>query len=298
MRLIFAGTPQVASQGLEILAQHHEITLVFTAPDAKVGRHGTLTPSPVAQRAETLGIPVIKTRGIGERELGAIAAANAELAVVIAFGSLIREPALSAVPWWNLHFSLLPAWRGASPLQHSILHQSGAGVTVFELDAGMDTGPIIAQRALEVPAASFGEALDEFLEAGLDLLLYALSHMPAKVEQQGEASYAPKLSRNNSRIDFRQSAAEIERAVRAFNPEPMAWAEYSGTPIRLIRARVADSAVDASFGSGVGEIWADRGAVYVRCGDGALELIEVQPAGKRSMSAADWHRGVAGGSFA
>jgi methionyl-tRNA formyltransferase len=294
LRLIFAGTPEVARRGLELLAERHEIALVITAPDAAVGRKGTLTPSPVAQLASSLGVPVIKTRRVASEEMAAIRAADAELAVVIAFGALIREPALSAIDWWNLHFSLLPAWRGASPLQHSILHATGSGVTVFQLDAGLDTGPIIAQRPLEVSKLCYGEALSDFLEVGIGVLLEALETRPTPVLQQGEASFAGKLSRQDSRIDFELPAQQIERAIRAFNPEPMAWAEFDGLPTRILRSR----ALAGEAGRPVGAVWEQSGAVFVQCGSGALEIIELQPAGKRSMPAADWFRGQSGGSFA
>lgn len=295
MRLIFAGTPEVASRGLQMLSAQHEIGLVITAPDAPVGRNRQLTESPVARVARELNLPILKTKHVGDEQLAAILAAEAELAVVIAFGALIREPALSALPWWNLHFSLLPAWRGASPLQHSILHGTGTGVTIFQLDEGLDSGPIIASRAMPEPETSYGEALSEFLGVGIGLLLGALRDQPAATTQQGEPSFAPKLSRNDARLDFELSATELERTVRAYNPEPMAWSEFAGVPTRVIRAKAAPERENTNS---IGQVWAEDQHVYVSCGYGVLELIELQPAGKRAMAAADWFRGQKGGSFA
>jgi methionyl-tRNA formyltransferase len=295
LRLIFAGTPEVAGRGLKMLSAQHEIALVITAPDAPVGRHRELKESPVARVARELDLPILKTKRVGDEQLAAITAAEAELAVVIAFGALIRDPALSALPWWNLHFSLLPAWRGASPLQHSILHSTGTGVTVFQLDEGLDSGPLIATRALPDPETSYGEALSEFLDVGIELLLKALRDQPAAAAQQGEPTLAPKLTRNDARLDFGLSATQLERTVRAFNPEPMAWSEFAGVPTRIIRAKTAPERANTLL---IGQVWAEDQHVYVSCGSGVLELIEVQPAGKRVMAAADWFRGQMGGSFA
>lgn len=300
MKLIFAGTPEIASQGLALLAEQHEVVLVITTPDARVGRNAIMTPSPVAQRAEFLNIPVIKTKKVGAEQLAAINETDAQLAVVIAFGALVREPALSAIRWWNLHFSLLPEWRGASPLQHSILSGQGAGVTVFELDEGLDTGLIIAQRALPSPTTSYGTALQEFLTHGVEVLLDALRLNPKPSAQRGEPSFAGKISRRDARIDFNGSADQIERAIRAYNPEPMAWAEFAGTEIRLLRARVFEDQLPAGLAgaSTVGTVAHGEQGVLVRCGVGTLEVLELQPAGKRSMPAADWFRGAGGGNFA
>jgi methionyl-tRNA formyltransferase len=298
LKIIFAGTPDVAAQALRRLAKAHEVTLVITAPDSKQGRRGELSESPVAAAASDLGLTVLKTRTVGAAEFEQIVAAKAELAIVVAFGALIREPALSALTWWNLHFSLLPMWRGASPLQQSMLHNSGVGVTVFEITAGLDTGPIIAQKALETPSVSFGEALPQFLDAALELTLAAIENRPEPIAQQGEASFAPKITRADARVDFNQPAELIARMVRAYNPEPMAWAEFAGSPIRLVSARVGKPVEKAEANTLPGEVYLHEGAVFVRCADVWLELLEVQPAGKRVMPAADWQRGAAGGHFA
>jgi methionyl-tRNA formyltransferase len=300
LRIIFAGTPEVSALALRRLAAEHQVALVITALDAKQGRKGEVSESPVAMVARELGLAVLKTRSVGADQLEQITRAQAELAIVVAFGALIREPALSAITWWNLHFSLLPQWRGASPLQQSMLHKTGVGVTVFQITAGLDTGPIIAQRGLDYPTVSFGEALPKFLEAGLEITLAAMASPSEPTPQQGEASLAPKISRADARVHFTAPAEQIERMVRAFNPEPMAWAEFAGEPIRLVSARLVSTppASPEAATALPGEVLSLAGPVLVRCGDGWLELTEVQPAGKKVMPAADWQRGRTGGHFA
>jgi len=292
MRLIFAGTPGVAAATLERLAAEHEVALVITRPDASVGRSSALMASPVAQVAQRLGLSVLKTNRLGAHELEAVTAARAELGIVVAFGALIKQPVLGALPWWNLHFSMLPKWRGASPLQHSILAGGeGAGITIFQLDEGLDTGPVISSASMSINDYSAGEALEIFGVAGQELLLAAISQMPAASEQQGEPSYAPKISRADAKLDFASPAIELQRQVRAYNPEPMAWATHLGQPLRVLSA----SALEEPSPLAPGKLGLIDGAVAVGCGDGsALVLETVQPAGKRAMSALDWHRGSRG----
>lgn len=296
MRLIFAGTPQLAAVSLERLAAEHEIQLVITRPDAAIGRRQKLSPSRVAEVAERLGLAILKTDSIGAPELKRIQLARAELGVVVAFGALLPRPALAALPWWNLHFSLLPEWRGATPLQHSMMHGTGIGITVFELETGMDTGPIISQRAMQLtPNETAGEALERFAERGIELVLEALTQPRVGSAQLGPASYAPKISRAQARINLSESATKNVAKINALNPEPMAWLELEGEPIRLLRATVRDwaTASDDQAVKEPGTIWLDDKAVMLACGAGtALRLLEVQPAGKRAMAAVDWFRGL------
>ena len=292
MRLIFAGTPEVAAATLERIAAHHEVALVITRPDAKIGRSADFTASPVARAAERLGIKVLKTNRLGPEELIAVTAAKADLGIVVAFGALIRQPVLGALPWWNLHFSLLPKWRGASPLQHSILAGGeGSGITIFRLDEGLDTGPIIGSMPLAIEGYSAGEALEIFGAAGQELLLDTIEQMPPSAEQLGEPSYAPKISRADAKLDFSNPALQLQRQVRAYNPEPMAWASYLGQPLRVLSA----SALEEQAGLVPGQLGIVDGVLAVGCGAGSALLLEtVQPAGKRAMSALDWHRGARG----
>ena len=296
MRLIFAGTPEIAALALEEIAAFHEVVMVITRPDAPTGRKRIVTPSPVALVAEKLQVPTLKTNKLGEDQILEIQKLEAQLAVVVAFGSLIPKTALKLFPWWNLHFSLLPAWRGATPLQHSMIHDSGAGITIFELEVGLDTGPIISQRAMSFqPGEVSGEALARFTKVGTELLLEALSKKPAPKPQFGEASFAPKIERTAAKLDFSNKGESLAATINALNPEPGAWTEIAGQPIKLLRARSA-TALDNEGISTLevpGSAWLNGDRVYVACGQGTVfELLEVQPAGKKQMAATDWIRGA------
>lgn len=296
-KLIFAGTPQNAADALSILAAKHEIVLVITREDAIVGRSKELQQSAVAKTASHLGIPIHKTNRFDSQTLRRVAEAEAEIAVVIAFGAMIPEAARSKLPWWNIHFSLLPKWRGASPLQQSMIHDDGVGVSVFEIDRGLDTGPIIGQRALVIePRETYGQALNRFTIEGMNLLLKCLEDLPEPRVQQGEVSVAPKISRADAKLDFSLNATTVERIVRAFNPEPVAWAEYGDLQLRILSGlsigNIDWSSLDGSdFAPGLVLVEADR--VLVCCGEGTrYELLEVQPSGKKIMKAIDWARGL------
>jgi methionyl-tRNA formyltransferase len=297
MKLIFAGTPENAALGLELAAKHHEVVLVITREDAELGRKRILTPSAVAQKAEQLGLPVLKANRIKAEQIDAIKSAGADLALVIAYGSLIPQPALDELRWWNIHFSLLPLWRGASPLQQSIRTGGlGAGVTLFELDSGMDTGAIVAQLPIELGEnETTGEALTRFTKAGIELFQTASATDIPPEPQKGVPSMAPKITRADARLDLEQSAIEVHRAVMAFNPEPMAWVEHKGNPIRIISTKSLSEKNSAEADRSVGRVTRVEDRVTLECGNGSLlELAMVQPAGKQPMSAADWLRGLDG----
>ena len=297
MRLIFAGTPEVASRALELIADKHEVTLVLTRPNAPIGRNRITTPSPVAAKAEQLGLNVHKTNKIDEEALNAIRQSNADKAVIVAYGAMIPKAALSALPWWNLHFSLLPEWRGATLLQHSMKHDTGIGISVFELDSGLDTGPLISQLPLSfLENETAGEALIRFAENGSNLLIRALEENPEPMIQKGSSSLAPKITRLDAKINFEENAADLIRFIRAANPEPMAWAIQNGEPIRIIFASATTSSLDSGKLRGVGEIYkSDDNEIMVQCGDkSSLRLELVQPAGKRETAAQDWWNGLKG----
>ena len=297
MRLIFAGTPEVASRALELIADKHEVTLVLTRPDAPIGRKRITTPSPVASKAEKLGLNVHKTNKIDEEALNAIRQSNADKAVIVAYGAMIPQAALSALPWWNLHFSVLPEWRGATPLQHSMMHDTGIGISVFEIDSGLDTGPLISQLPLSfLENETAGEALIRFTEEGSNLLIRSLEENPEPMIQKGSSSLAPKITRLDAKINFEENAADLIRFIRAANPEPMAWAIQNGEPIRIIFASATTSSVDSGKLRGVGEIYkSDDNEIVVQCGDkSSLRLELVQPAGKRETVATDWWNGLKG----
>jgi|UniRef100_UPI004047EE99 methionyl-tRNA formyltransferase len=297
MRLIFAGTPEVASRALELIADKHEVTLVLTRPDAPIGRKRITTPSPVASKAEQLGLNVHKTNKIDEEALNAIRQSNADKAVIVAYGAMIPQAALSALPWWNLHFSVLPEWRGATPLQHSMMHDTGIGISVFEIDSGLDTGPLISQLPLSfLENETAGEALIRFTEEGSNLLIRSLEENPQPMIQEGSSSLAPKITRLDAKINFEENAADLIRFIRAANPEPMAWAIQNGEPIRIIFASATTSSLDSGKLRGVGEIYkSDDNEIVVQCGDkSSLRLELVQPAGKRETVATDWWNGLKG----
>jgi len=297
MRLIFAGTPEVASRALELIAEKHEVALVLTRPDAPIGRKRIMTPSPVASKAEQLGLSVHKTNKIDEQTLKLIRESDAEKAVVVAYGAMIPEAALSALPWWNLHFSVLPEWRGATPLQHSMIHDTGIGITVFELDSGLDTGPLISQQRLSfLENETAGEALIRFTEEGSNLMIHALEENPEPIIQEGTASLAPKITRLDAKIDFETNAADLTRFIRAANPEPMAWANQNGEPVRILFASATNSASEALKLREVGEIYkSDDNEIIVQCGNRTLlKLMLVQPAGRREIAAQDWWNGLKG----
>ena len=297
MRLIFAGTPEVASRALELIADKHEVTLVLTRPDAPIGRKRITTPSPVASKAEQLGLNVHKTNKIDEEALNAIRQSNADKAVIVAYGAMIPQAALSALPWWNLHFSVLPEWRGATPLQYSMMHDTGIGISVFEIDSGLDTGPLISQQPLSfLENETAGEALIRFTEEGSNLLIRSLEENPQPMIQEGSSSLAPKITRLDAKINFEENAADLIRFIRAANPEPMAWAIQNGEPIRIIFASATTSSLDSGKLRGVGEIYkSDDNEIMVQCGDkSSLRLELVQPAGKRETVATDWWNGLKG----
>ena len=294
MKIVFAGTPENSALALELVSKTHEVVLVITRPDAEVGRKRVLTPSPVARMAKELGLAVMKTNRIREEELAKIKAAGVELALVVAFGSLIPQAALDALPWWNIHFSLLPKWRGASPLQQSILSGGiGAGVTLFELDAGMDTGPIIASQQIPLGEnETTAEALERFTIAGVNLFQQQDGQKKVATPQTGEATFAPKLNRTSARLDLSENALSVHRAVMAFNPEPIAWCELDGNPIRILETRSLGSSTWTENPSR-GRVSKSSEKILLECLDGSrLELVTVQPAGKQAMAAADWFRGL------
>jgi methionyl-tRNA formyltransferase len=302
MNLVFAGTPAVAARVMRELAKEHNVVLAITRPDAPVGRKRELVSSEVAIAATELGIPLLKTDRISPAELQAIESAQAKVAIVVAFGSLIPTTALRVLPWWNLHFSLLPLWRGASPLQMSLISQTGQGVTLFQIDEGLDTGPILASTAMELPSdVPAGELLSELSDAGINLIQQSLLEMPSPKPQQGDSTHAPKLNRSFAKISFSDSASQVQRKVYALNPEPMAWCVTSKGDLRILACKAVGE-VDWNALSDealpVGKLEVSGNRILVVCGGGSrLELLTVQPSGGKAMSAGDWFRGYGGSSL-
>ncbi|MEY4990327.1 MAG: hypothetical protein RIS08_553 [Actinomycetota bacterium] len=298
MKLIFAGTPDIAAVAMRELAREHEIVLAITREDAPVGRKRVLTPSPVAIAAAELGIEVLKRNRITEFDLPELKRSNAELAIVIAYGALIPKFALQLLPWWNLHFSLLPKWRGAAPLQFSILNLGdGAGISLFELEEGLDTGPIVASRPMVIDASkTYGEHLESFTAAGVKLIGEALKSAPVASAQVGEPTFAPKIDRAFAKLNFNQTAQVVSAKVMALNPEPVAYGMLDGQPFRILRAVSLGNTNWVELDQLAplpGRVTQSGGRVLAECGDGTrIELLEVQPAGKKAMAAGDWYRGL------
>lgn len=301
MRIVFAGTPEFAVPGLRrLLAGGHEIVGVVTREDAPLGRKRVLTPSPVAQAAASLGLPVFKTNRLGEDATAWVGGLGAELGVIIAYGGLVREPLLSApeLGWINLHFSELPRWRGAAPVQRALMAgEQRLGVTVFRLVAELDAGDVLSEDAREfAPGTTAGQALSELAEFGtgaLDRAVALLSSDPAAgVPQRGEPSYAQKLHREDGRLDLDLPAAAVLARWAGVTPEPGAFVLHDGEALKLHDVVTFDGR--GGEPEAVGAVRLLDGRAVLQLVDGALELRRVQPAGKPAMDGSAWLRGRGG----
>ncbi len=309
MRIVFAGTPANAAATLEAMHKAGlEVVAVLTRPDAPIGRKRILTPSAVATKAQELSIPVIKASNLDRTALNAIAAHEPDLGVIVAYGALLKAEAL-ALPtygWINVHYSLLPEWRGASPVQSSIW--SGAketGITIFQLDEGMDTGPIHLQiPTLIEPGENSGTLLRRLTSLGISGLLELVPRIAAGLAQPAPQdphllatlATAKKISRDLAKIDWAKTSSQIEHQILAMNPEPMAWTSIGGVAIRICNARaLGPTAFEqlAETDSMIGSVTLSDKRVLVHCGHNSLlQLLELQPAGKNPMNATDWSRGL------
>lgn len=312
MKIVFAGTPANAAQTLRALANSaFEVVAVLTRPDAPIGRKRILTPSAVAETAQALGIPTIKANRVDESVREQLAATGADLGVIVAYGALLDQAALDILPkgWINLHYSLLPKWRGAAPVQRALMAgDRETGVTLFQLDKGMDTGPVHLQIPTVIePFETTADLLPRLTELGIsglaELLPRVASGLIAPIAQNPEllASLptADKLTREDARIDWNKNAVEIENQIRGLNPEPMAWTTLDEEAFRILEAR-ALGATDWQTLAGdeviAGSVLIDKNRALVTCGQGSLlELKVIQPAGKKPMPSSDWARGLAAG---
>ncbi|MCD2442284.1 methionyl-tRNA formyltransferase [Agromyces sp. SYSU K20354] len=297
MRLVFAGTPAPAVPTLErLVAGQHEVVGVVTRPPAPLGRKRVLTPSPVAQAAERLGLPVIDAARLDDRATAAIAALEPDLGVIVAYGGLVREPLLSLPGhgWINLHFSLLPAWRGAAPVQRALIAGDAAtGASVFQLVAELDAGDVFAtvQRAVAAGETA-GELLDALATTGAELTAGVVDAIASgtaiATPQAGDPTFAPKLTIDDARLDWSQPTASVDARFRGVTPEPGAFTEVGGARLKVLGARPFDGR--ANLDAGV--VRAEGKHLLVGTADGAVELLRVQPAGRTAMGAADWWRGL------
>ncbi|MGZ4639667.1 MAG: methionyl-tRNA formyltransferase [Actinomycetes bacterium] len=302
MRLLFAGTPATAVPSLDaLLASQHDVVAVLTRPDAPAGRGRHLRPSPVAERAAAAGLQVIKASTLRAPEtLDQLRQVRPDCAPVVAFGALVPPAALD-IPrhgWVNLHFSLLPAWRGAAPVQHALLHGDDVtGATTFQLDEGLDTGPVLGLLTEAVrPTDTTGDLLERLAHAGAGLLVATLDalergELTAQPQPAEGVSLAPKLTREDARVDWSAPAFHIDRQVRACTPAPGAWTTWGDDRVGLGPVTVLDTPDGDTLAPGALRV--GRAAVLVGAGDGrAVRLGEVRPPGKKAMAADAWARGV------
>jgi methionyl-tRNA formyltransferase len=302
--LLFAGTPAVAVPSLRALLDHpaHEVVAVLTRPQAPAGRGRRLAPSPVAELAQQAGIEVLSPpRPTDDDFVRRLAELDVDCAPVVAYGALLREPVLSMPKrgWVNLHFSLLPAWRGAAPVQHAVLHgDDTTGASTFLIGPGLDDGPVFGVLTERVrPGDTSGSLLARLAEAGAPLLVATLdgiadgSLRPQPQPSDG-VSYAPKLTVADARIDFDQPALAVERRIRACTPDPGAWTSFRDGRLKLGPAALAQPEQPLA----PGELLIGKSTVLAGTATTALRLGTVQPAGKNPMPAADWARGLRLGS--
>ena len=303
MRIVFAGTPEFAVPSLHaIAAAGHEVVGVITREDAPLGRKRVLTPSPVALAADELGVPVLKANRLDAAATAWVDGLDAELGVIVAYGGLVREPLLSlpAHGWINLHFSELPRWRGAAPVQRALAAgEQQLGVTVFRLVAELDAGDVLSRDGREfAPGTSAGSALTALSEFGTAALLAAIEALAADATagepQHGEASYAHKLSRADGKLDLARPSAAVLAQWAGMTPEPGAFTLHEEQPLKLHElARAADGLAVQGEAS-PGTVTLEDGRAILHLNDGALELVRVQPAGKAAMDGAAWLRGRGG----
>jgi methionyl-tRNA formyltransferase len=298
VRVLFAGTPAVAVPSLDALVEAgFDVVAVLTRPDAPIGRKRVLTPSPVAARAAELGIELIHASRIDAETTARISAISPDVAAIVAYGGLVPAAALGIPPhgWINLHFSLLPAWRGAAPVQRAVMAGDDVtGAVTFQLEEGLDTGPVFGTLTETVgPEDTAGELLERLSHSGAVLLAQTLSAIDAgkaaAVPQSGEVSLAPKLTLDDGRLDWEHPALALGRQARGVTPEPGAWTVMDGQRIKLAPVRLRP---DVS-GLAPGSVSLQGKSVLVGTGSHAVELTRIQPAGKKMMAAADWARGMA-----
>ncbi|MCU7703939.1 methionyl-tRNA formyltransferase [Streptomyces albidoflavus] len=300
MRLVFAGTPEVAVPALDALiaSERHEVVAVVTRPDAPAGRGRRLVASPVAERAEEAGIEVLKpNRPRDEEFLARLREIGPDCCPVVAYGALLPRVALDipARGWVNLHFSLLPAWRGAAPVQHAILAGDEiTGASTFLIEEGLDSGPVFGTVTEEVrPTDTSGDLLTRLAFAGSGLLAATMDGiedgtLQAVPQPADGVSLAPKLTVEDAQVDWAAPALRVDRVVRGCTPAPGAWTVFRGERLKLVAARP----LPGESGLAPGDLAVGKNHVHVGTGSHAVELLWVQPQGKKPMRAADWARGV------
>jgi methionyl-tRNA formyltransferase len=298
LRVIFMGTPEFAVHALAaILKAPHEVVACYTQPPRPAGRGHGVKKSAVHELAESHGIPVhcpVSLKNADAQAEFAALAAGANIAVIAAYGLILPAPVLAAprLGCVNIHASLLPRWRGAAPIQRTILaDDTETGITIMQMDEGLDTGSILCAEPLAIgPATTCQELHDRLAILGGRMIVYALNGlergvMVAAPQPEDGACYAKKLTREEGRLDWRQTARELERRVRAFSPWPGAWFEHAGTRIKVLEAQVMGDVTDTAPGVVV------DGRATICCGADTLRLTRVQREGRQAQAAAEFLRG-------
>jgi methionyl-tRNA formyltransferase len=291
MRVIFMGSPDFAVPTLyALIAGGHEVAAVYCQPPRPAGRGKALQPTPVQRAAELLGIPVHSPASLkGTERQADFEAVRADVAVVAAYGLILPQAILGApkLGCLNVHASLLPRWRGAAPVQRAILAgDEVTGVTIMQMEAGLDTGPMLAAQEVTVGRKTAEQLTAELAMVGAQLMTQVLASFhsyPHLAQDDAGATYAPKVRKEEARIDWRWSAAEIERQVRAFNPVPGAFFEHQGERIRVLEASVE------AGGATAGTVIDDR--LAIACGEGSLRPLKVQRSGRGAMAPDELLRG-------
>ncbi|MFJ7041039.1 methionyl-tRNA formyltransferase [Streptomyces rochei] len=300
MKLVFAGTPEVAVPALDALiaSERHEVAAVVTRPDAPAGRGRRLVASPVAERAEEAGIEVLKPVKPRDPEfLERLREIAPDCCPVVAYGALLPRVALDvpARGWVNLHFSLLPAWRGAAPVQHALMAGDEiTGASTFLIEEGLDSGPVYGTVTETVrPTDTSGDLLTRLAFAGAGLLAATMDgiedgSLKAVPQPEEGVTLAPKITVEDAWVDWAAPALRVDRVVRGCTPAPGAWTTFRGERLKLVQAVPVPDRTDLA----PGQLAAGKNNVYVGTGSYAVELLWVQPQGKKPMRAADWARGV------
>ena len=292
MKVVFMGTPEFSVPVLEALARDHEVVCVYSQPPRPAGRGKKDRPSPVQARAEALGLPVRHPVSLKSPEAQAeFAALGADVAVVVAYGLILPQAVLDAprTGCLNIHASLLPRWRGAAPIHRAIMAgDAETGICIMQMEAGLDTGPVLLREATPIGAEETTGALHDRLSAmGARLIGEALAHLPdlvPEVQPDSGVTYAAKIDKAEARVDWAQPAAEVDRLIRGLAPFPGAWCDVAGERVKLLASRLAPGA------GAPGQVLS---GLTVACGAGAVEITLAQREGKKPMTPADFLRGFA-----
>ncbi len=302
-RIVFMGTPEFAVPTLAKLADRFEVAGVFTQPDKPAGRGQQLTAPPVKRFAQERSLPVYQPRTLRDEAVQAqLAALRPDVIVVAAYGLILPKAVLDLPPHGciNVHASLLPRYRGAAPIPAAILDgQAETGITLMRMDEGLDTGPIIAQAAIKINSDdTTGDLTSRLAELGAQKVIEVLSHWIAgaispQSQDESRATWAPKFSKADGRLDWSQSALSLSRRVRAFSPRPGTFTHWNGKLVRILSVQVTSHTLEKAPASQgiVGLVVRDGGDIGVVTGDSILRLVEIQLEGKRAMSAQDFARG-------